>query len=135
MAFTAHGHNYSHGHGRATFSHAPDHAQPQPEPSQEEAGRTSAASSWGWRPSWSFLEDVNKLFRQGKAFQSPQAFQFDSYSEAHGLNNPLERYGRYIIKEEGSTFTVYRQTVEEQEENCSRSCNKLTVIYKTMKGI
>ena len=135
MAFTAHGHNYSHGHGRATFSHAPDHTQPQAEPGQEEAGRTSDASSWGWRPSWSILEDVNKLFRQGKAFQSPQAFQFDSYSEAHGLNNPLERYGRYIIKEEGSTFTVYRQTVEEQEENCSRSCNKLTVIYKTMKGI
>ena len=98
MAFTAHGHNYSHGHGRATFSHAPDHAQPQAEPSQEEAGRTSVGSSWGWRPSWSILEDVNKLFRQGKAFQSPQAFQFDSYSEAHGLNNPLERYGMYIIR-------------------------------------
>ena len=94
MAFTAHGHNYSHGHGRATFSHAPDHAQPQPEAGQEEAGRTSVASSWGWRPSWTILEDVNKLFRQGKAFQSPQAFQFDSYSEAHGLNKPLERYGR-----------------------------------------
>ena len=92
MAFTAHGHNYSHGHGRATFSHAPDHTQA--EPSQEEAGRTSVGSSWGWRPSWSILEDVNKLFRQGKAFQSPQAFQFDTYSEAHGLKNPLERYGR-----------------------------------------
>ena len=105
MAFTAHGHNYSHGHGRATFSHAPDHTQA--EPSQEEAGRTSVGSSWGWRPSWSFLEDVNKLFRQGKAFQSPQAFQFDSYSEAHGLNNPLERYGRLAVKEEEVSISTY----------------------------